>query len=202
METHRITRVGSSQEIELDIRIIASTNRRLEQLAAEGAFRQDLFYRLNVLKLEIPPLRARPGDIGLCAEQFLERLNGMSGEAERHMTPEFLTGLTEYDWPGNVRELQNTIERTFYSSAGEELDAQSLRSALGPAPENAPAPHAHGGETRRAALRAHPLRRRRGRGRQEARRQPRHPLPPHQALRHRRQEPAIVFLIFSIFSLK
>ena len=147
VETHRITRVGSSQEIELDIRIIASTNRRLEQLAAEGAFRQDLFYRLNVLKLEIPPLRARPGDIGLCAEQFLERLNGMSGEAERHMTPEFLTGLTEYDWPGNVRELQNTIERTFYSSAGEELDAQSLRSALGPAPENAPAPHAHGGET-------------------------------------------------------
>ena len=147
VETHRITRVGSSQEIELDIRIIASTNRRLEQLAAEGAFRQDLFYRLNVLKLEIPPLRARPGDIGLCAEQFLERLNGMSGEAERHMTPEFLTGLTEYAWPGNVRELQNTIERTFYSSAGEELDAQSLRSALGPAPENAPAPHAHGGET-------------------------------------------------------
>ena len=147
VETHRITRVGSSQEIELDIRIIASTNRRLEQLAAEGAFRQDLFYRLNVLKLEIPPLRARPGDIGLCAEQFLARLNGMSGEAERHMTPEFLAGLTEYGWPGNVRELQNTIERTFYSSAGEELDAQSLRSALGPAPENAPAPHAHGGET-------------------------------------------------------
>ena len=147
METHRITRVGSSQEIELDIRIIASTNRRLEQLAAEGAFRQDLCYRLTVLKLEIPPLRARPGDIGLCAEQFLERLNGMSGEAERHMTPEFLAGLTEYGWPGNVRELQNTIERTFYSSAGEELDAQSLRSALGPAPENAPAAHAHAGET-------------------------------------------------------
>lgn len=91
-----------------------------------------------MLKLEIPPLRARPGDIGLCAEQFLERLNGMSGEAERHMTPEFLAGLTEYGWPGNVRELQNTIERTFYSSAGEELDAQSLRSALGPAPESAP----------------------------------------------------------------
>lgn len=61
VETHRITRVGSSQEIELDIRIIASTNRRLEQLAAEGAFRQDLFYRLNVLKLEIPPLRAGRG---------------------------------------------------------------------------------------------------------------------------------------------
>ncbi|HIS97503.1 MAG TPA: hypothetical protein IAD42_05955 [Candidatus Scatomorpha pullistercoris] len=63
------------------------------------------------------------------------------------MTPQFLTGLTEYDWPGNVRELQNTIERTFYSSAGEELDAQSLRSALGPAPESAPTSHAHGGET-------------------------------------------------------
>ena len=135
VETHSITRVGGGQEIELDIRIIASTNRRLEQLAAEGGFRQDLYYRLNVLKLEIPPLRERPGDIGLCAEHFLSRLNAMSGEQERNMTAEFLSGLMEYDWPGTVRELQNSLERAYYSAAGGELDAQSLRLALLPGPK-------------------------------------------------------------------
>ena len=135
VETHRITRVGGGQEIDLDIRIIASTNRRLEQLAAEGGFRQDLYYRLNVLKLEIPPLRERPGDIGLCAERFLERFNKMSQEPERSMAPEFLSGLMEYDWPGNVRELQNTIERAYYSATGPELDGQSLRLSLCPGPK-------------------------------------------------------------------
>ena len=146
VETHRITRVGGSQEIDLDIRIIASTNRKLEQLAVEGGFRQDLYFRLNVLKLEIPPLRERPGDIGLCAGHFLERLNKMSPEAERSMAPEFLSGLMEYDWPGNVRELQNTIERAYYSTIGALLDAQSLRLSLCPSSKPPAEPASEAGE--------------------------------------------------------
>ena len=146
VETHRITRVGGSQEIDLDIRIIASTNRKLEQLAVEGGVRQDLYFRLNVLKLEIPPLRERPGDIGLCAGHFLERLNKMSPEPERSMAPEFLSGLMEYDWPGNVRELQNTIERAYYSTTGALLDAQSLRLSLCPSSKPPAEPASEAGE--------------------------------------------------------
>ena len=116
VETHRITRVGGTQEIELDIRIIASTNRRLGELAASGAFRGDLYYRLNVLRLEIPPLRRRPGDIRICAERFLERLNRADPAQNKTMSQEFLEGLMGYDWPGNVRELQNGIERAFYAT--------------------------------------------------------------------------------------
>lgn len=111
VETHRITRLGGTQEIELDIRLIASTNRHLGELAASGRFRGDLYYRLNVLRLEIPPLRSRPGDIRVCAERFLARLNAAPGAEPKTMSAEFLDGLLEYDWPGNVRELQNGIER-------------------------------------------------------------------------------------------
>lgn len=99
-----------------------------------------------MLKLEIPPLRERPGDIGLCAGHFLERLNKMSPEAERSMAPEFLSGLMEYDWPGNVRELQNTIERAYYSTIGALLDAQSLRLSLCPSSKPPAEPASEAGE--------------------------------------------------------
>ena len=143
VETHRITRLGGTQEIELDIRLIASTNRHLGELAASGRFRGDLYYRLNVLRLEIPPLRSRPGDIRVCAERFLARLNAAPGSEPKTMSAEFLDGLLEYDWPGNVRELQNGIERAFYSTPESVLGAQSLHLAVGdsgPVAEEAAAP--------------------------------------------------------------
>ena len=147
VETHRITRLGGTQEMELDIRIIASTNRRLGDMAAAGSFRGDLYYRLNVLRLEIPPLRRRPGDIRICAERFLERLNRSDGQSKT-MSPHFLEGLMAYDWPGNVRELQNGIERAFYSSADSVLGAQCLPLAVSasPAPAEEPQPNAEAGE--------------------------------------------------------
>ncbi len=131
VETHTICRLGGGQEIKLDIRIIVSSNRNLEQAAASGCFRQDLYYRLNVLKLEIPPLRSRPGDIAYCAEQFLSRLNSLNPETETSMSPEFIAGLVRYDWPGNVRELQNGLERAFYSSSDRLLSEESLKYVVG-----------------------------------------------------------------------
>ena len=145
VETHKICRLGGGQEISLDIRIIVSTNRRLEQSVASGSFRQDLYYRLNVLKLEIPPLRSRPGDIAFCAEQFLRRLNQLNPEMKKAMSPEFLTGLVRYDWPGNVRELQNGLERAFYSSSEKLLTENSLKFVVG-TDEPMAAPSAPGGE--------------------------------------------------------
>lgn len=127
VETHSITRLGGGEEIKLDIRIIASTNRKLEQAVTAGSFRQDLFFRLNVLRLEIPPLRSRPCDITLCAEKFFERLNTLNPEMKKTLSPEFLAGLVKYSWPGNVRELQNGIERAFYASQETVLTEDSLR---------------------------------------------------------------------------
>ena len=140
VETHSILRIGGTQEIALDIRIIASTNRRLGALAASGRFRDDLFYRLNVLRIEIPPMRRRPGDIRLCAESVLNRLNGADPAQSKTMSEEFLAGLLNYGWPGNVRELQNGVERAFYSTAEGVLSAQSLSYAIPEAGgESAPA---------------------------------------------------------------
>ncbi len=131
VETHRIVRFGGTQEIELDIRLIAATNRRLGAMAVSGAFREDLYFRLNVLSLEIPPLRRRPGDIRFCAGRFLERLNAASGGEPKTMTPAFIDTLCAYDWPGNVRELQNCIECAFYSTGDSTLTPQSLPGGSG-----------------------------------------------------------------------
>lgn len=131
VETHTISRLGGGQDIPLDIRIIVSTNRRLDQAVAAGRFRQDLYYRLNVLKLEIPPLRSRPGDISYCAELFLRRLNTLNPEMEKTLSPELIAGLVRYSWPGNVRELQNGIERAFYSSGEGILTEESLKFVVG-----------------------------------------------------------------------
>ncbi|NCB51098.1 MAG: PAS domain-containing protein [Clostridia bacterium] len=131
VESHNICRLGGGQDIKLDIRIIVSSNRSLEQAVAAGCFRQDLYYRLNVLKLEIPPLRSRPGDISYCAEQFISRLNSLNPEMEKSMSPDFISGLIRYDWPGNVRELQNGLERAFYSSSEQMLTDDCLKYVIG-----------------------------------------------------------------------
>lgn len=126
VETLRIRRIGGKEEKKLDVRVIAATNRHLEQEVGRGAFRGDLYYRLNVLRLDIPPLRQRPGDIACCTDRFLARFNKRYPSRQRHLAPDAMPALLAYDWPGNVRELQNALERAFYTSSGPAITASDF----------------------------------------------------------------------------
>lgn len=110
LEEHIISRIGDDRQIPVDVRIIAATNRNLYQAVQEGRFREDLYYRLNVLTLHIPPLREREGDISLLAESFMERYSRQNDKTVK-LDPEGTEVLQEYDWPGNVRQLRNFCER-------------------------------------------------------------------------------------------
>lgn len=131
VESLRIRRLGGTQERKLDVRVIAATNRNLRAESEQGRFRQDLFYRLNVLKLDIPPLRERPLDIKGCAEIFLDRFNKRYPKQQKNMSEGYLDALMQYDWPGNVRELQNSIERTFYACNEETLTPEDFCYVIG-----------------------------------------------------------------------
>ena len=116
-------RVGGADEIHVDVRIIAATNRDLEAAVEDGSFRQDLFYRLNVVTLRIPPLRERKEDIPLLARHFVRRLAIELGLPEREIKGEALAVLMDWFWPGNVRELENAMERAMATSRGDSLTA-------------------------------------------------------------------------------
>lgn len=120
LQEGQITRVGSSEPISVDVRILAATNRNLEQMVRDKTFREDLFYRLNVIPLTIPPLRKRRSDILPFVESFLAQLNQKYSLSKR-FTPSALQCMTEYDWPGNVRELKNVVERMVIMSREEEI---------------------------------------------------------------------------------
>jgi two-component system response regulator FlrC len=111
LQEREVARVGSNQSIKVDARVIATTNRDLRIEVREGRFRQDLFYRLNVIHLQVPPLRERPGDIALLARHFLQKYAAAHASQATGYTPEALEALTSYSWPGNVRELENVIQR-------------------------------------------------------------------------------------------
>jgi two-component system, NtrC family, response regulator AtoC len=111
LQEHEIRRVGGTQPIALDVRVIAATNQDVEALVKAGRFREDLFYRLNVVMLRLPPLRERQEDIPLLASYFLRMYSEANHKLIRHITPEAMALLGRYHWPGNVRELQHTIER-------------------------------------------------------------------------------------------
>lgn len=111
LQERKFEPVGSSQTIEVDARVILATNQPLEQLVSEGRFRQDLYYRINVVKIELPPLRDRSSDIPMLAEHFLKRFGEELGKQLTGFTPEAIEALRRYEYPGNVRELQNVIER-------------------------------------------------------------------------------------------
>jgi DNA-binding NtrC family response regulator len=111
LQHREVIPVGATEAIPIDTRLIAATNRKLDDEIARGNFRSDLFYRLNVIAIEIPPLRERPEDIPLLAESFLNELARRRGEEPKKLSPEALTHMQAYLWPGNVRELENAIER-------------------------------------------------------------------------------------------
>jgi len=111
LQEHEFTRVGGHRVIKVDVRIIAATNTRLEDMVREGKFREDLFFRLNVIPINVPPLRHRKGDVPLLAHYFLAKLNRKLNKNIKAITPEAMAVLEKYPWPGNIRELQNVIER-------------------------------------------------------------------------------------------
>ena len=119
-----IRRVGGGDLIEVDVRIISATNKDLNREVERGNFREDLYYRLNVINVGLPPLRDRLDDVPLLADAFVRDLNHDS-PLPKKITPEFLSALTAYDWPGNIRELQNQVRRAFALS-DDELDPTHL----------------------------------------------------------------------------
>jgi len=120
LQERELERVGGSRTIRVDVRVIATTNRHLEQSVARNEFRQDLFFRLNVVPILVPPLREHREDIAFLTEHFLRRFSRKHGVRARHVSPLCLQTLTEHDWPGNVRELQNVIERSVILCGDEE----------------------------------------------------------------------------------
>jgi DNA-binding NtrC family response regulator len=126
LQDRRFMHLGGVHELQVDVRIIAATNVDLKQQVREGKFREDLFYRLNVITIDLPPLRQRKEDIPLLAGFFLNRYSQENERPTRHITPEALRPLLSYSWPGNVRELENVIERAVVLSAGVEVGPDLL----------------------------------------------------------------------------
>ena len=128
LEDRAFRRVGGAADIQADVRVIAATNRDLESNVRSGKFREDLFYRLNVLRLELPPLRARGDDIVLLARHFVERFGREFKRPARHLGPAAETALRAHGWPGNVRELRNIVERAVLLCEQDVIEPQDLDS--------------------------------------------------------------------------
>jgi two-component system, NtrC family, response regulator AtoC len=126
LQERSFTPVGSNREIKCDVRIIAATNRDLEKMIREGGFRQDLFYRLNVMPIFLPPLRERQDDIPLLVSTFIQKFNKLHGRTIQGIAPDALAKLRGYAWPGNIRELENSIERSFVMELGEQITLRAL----------------------------------------------------------------------------
>ncbi len=151
LQERKFEPVGGTQTLEVDVRIVLASNQPLEDLVARGQFRQDLYYRINVVKIELPPLRDRVGDIPLLAESFLNRFGAELGKQLVGFSPEAMDALRRYSFPGNVRELQNIVERaavltTRQTIGVDDLPAEVVRNdtgvlgRLGPSPEETDAP--------------------------------------------------------------
>ena len=126
LEGHPFERVGGSQAIQADVRVIAATNRDLEKDVADGRFRRDLYFRLHVLEILVPPLRKRLEDVPVLAEYFLDRFRIETGRKIRGFAPEAMDLMLRYRWPGNIRELKNVIERAVVLASGEMIDCDDL----------------------------------------------------------------------------
>ncbi len=126
LQEKKFERVGGTALIETDVRVLAATNKDLEQEMEEGRFRQDLFYRLNVIPLQVPPLRERKEDIPLLVERFLMEFSLKEGEAEKTISDDAIALLMEHDWPGNVRELKNLIERLAIIAPGPVITGDDI----------------------------------------------------------------------------
>lgn len=137
LQEHEIKRVGGRETIKIDVRIVAATNKNLEELVEEGKFREDLFYRLNVVSVQLPPLRERAEDIPLLASHFLKKYAAENNKPISRISPEATNHLTRYRWPGNVRELENVIERAMALSQHTVILPEDLPRRLRMEPQEA-----------------------------------------------------------------
>ena len=126
IETRTVTRLGSTQPIPVDFRLVTATNKNLIQLVAQGAFREDLYYRLNVIDIRTPALKDHREDIALLVSRYLKEFAASNGQKEIGIDPAALKALEEYEWPGNVRQLRNVIEKMVVLSSGEKLTVEDL----------------------------------------------------------------------------
>ena len=141
LQEREITRVGGEGAVKVDVRVIGATNRNLMNMIKEGSFREDLFYRLNVISLDIPPLRKRRDDIVLLAQHFLQDFSAKNRKQIKGFTPKAIDRLIRYDWPGNVRELMNAVERAVVLARTEHIDDEDLaiiQTPLGQTAESTP----------------------------------------------------------------
>jgi DNA-binding NtrC family response regulator len=130
LQDRRFMQLGGVQEIQVDVRIIAATNVDLRQAVRESKFREDLYYRLNVITVDLPPLRSRREDVPLLAAHFLKRFSEENSLTLRSLSPDAMRALIDYDWPGNVRELENVMERGVVLSSGPLINSDLLPGHL------------------------------------------------------------------------
>jgi DNA-binding NtrC family response regulator len=126
LETRTFERVGGSKPIQVDVRLVAATNRDLKAMVDDGEFREDLFYRLNVVNITLPPLRGRQEDLPILLDHFLHLFAGENGKKLTGFAPEALDLLKAYSWPGNVRELRNCVERMVVMARGDRLTLKDV----------------------------------------------------------------------------
>ena len=130
LEERTFERVGGSETVEVDIRLIAATNKDLKQLVKSGTFREDLFFRLDVVDITLPSLRERPDDVPLLCDHFLKEFNDRNAKSFQGLTPDAMRMLTAYSWPGNVRELRNTIEKMVVMARGDRLTTRDVPPSI------------------------------------------------------------------------
>ena len=138
LQEQRIKPVGGNEEIEVDVRLVAATHQDLVELVRTGRFREDLYYRLNVVSIPLPPLRERRDDIGLLVEHFVQRYRSEHGQVPKAFAPEAMRILLAYGWPGNVRELANVVERAMVLSTSTVITSESLPESVRQAPATDP----------------------------------------------------------------
>ncbi|HEY6292933.1 MAG TPA: sigma-54 dependent transcriptional regulator [Terriglobia bacterium] len=139
LQEREFERLGGTRTVKVDVRLVAATNRDLRAALEQGTFREDLYYRLNVVPIDIPPLRAHKEDIPALVDHFIRRFGPEAGKTIRGITPDALKLLMDFHWPGNVRELQNIIERAIALSAGDTIASADIRLDLGTLPTNSAA---------------------------------------------------------------
>jgi two-component system response regulator PilR (NtrC family) len=140
VQEREIRRVGDTRDVRVDVRLIAASNRDLTKAVAQGALREDLYYRLNVIPIHLPPLRERREDIPLLIAHFVRRIGAGVGREVRGVTPEALAILERYHWPGNIRELENVIERALVLGTGDAITVETIPASLRRPPEEGEVP--------------------------------------------------------------
>jgi DNA-binding NtrC family response regulator len=140
LQEREFERVGGSQTLRTDVRVVAATNRDLKEMVGAGKFREDLYYRLNVINLTLPSLRQRPSDVPALAMHFLRRYAAENGKTVKTISDQALSQIASYPWPGNVRELENVIERAVVLADGESIEVSHLPEELAIATRRGNAP--------------------------------------------------------------